>query len=58
MIRSAKENNFPYTMSTVCYFEVDQKGIVNRISHKNKSDRNGVLEVIKRAEQFGLYSVV
>ena len=52
MIRSAKEaGNFPYRMSTVCYFEVDSDGNVKRIPHKNKSDIEHVLEALKRAEQ-------
>lgn len=50
-MRSAKENDFPYTMDTVCYFEVYEDGKVSRVYHKNKSDRNGVLEAIKRAEK-------
>ena len=37
-MRSAKENNFPYKMSTICYFEVDKDGNVSQVPHKNKSD--------------------
>ena len=48
-MRSAKDNEFPYRMSTVCYFEVDKKGQVSRVHHKNKSDINEVLEAYKRA---------
>lgn len=49
-MRSAKENdNFPYTLSTVCYFEVDKNGNVSRVHHKNKSDRTKVLEAYQRA---------
>jgi len=49
-MRSAKEaGNFPYTMSTVCYFEVDKNGSVLQVPHKNKSDRSNLLEVYKRA---------
>ncbi len=52
MIRSAKKaGNFPYRMGTVCYFEVDEKGNVKRILHKNKCDLENVLEALKRAEQ-------
>jgi len=52
MIRSAKETDaFPYRLATICYFEVDCKGNVNRIPHKNKSDIDGVLEALKRAEK-------
>jgi len=49
-MRSAKKSDcFPYTMSTVCYFEVDKKGNTNRIHHKNKSDKQEVFESYKRA---------
>ncbi len=49
-MKSAKESgNFPYNLSTVCYFEVDKKGNTTEISHKNKSDRQGVFEAYKRA---------
>ncbi len=52
MIRSASETeDFPYRMKTLCYFEVDRNGDLNRISHKNKSDIEGVLEALKKAEQ-------
>ncbi len=48
-MRSAKEaGNFPYGMSTVCYFEVDKNGNVSRVYHKNKSDRPKVLEAYQR----------
>ena len=49
-MRSAKENgNFPYSMSTVCYFEVGKNGNVSQVHHKNKSDRPKVLEAYQRA---------
>lgn len=52
MIRSAKEtDNFPYTMSTMCYFEVDKKGQIKKIPHKNKCDIKDVLEAFKRADK-------
>ncbi|GBF78506.1 hypothetical protein PA598K_07160 [Paenibacillus sp. 598K] len=47
-MRSAKDNNFPYSSSTVCYFEVDKNGKVSQIYHKNKSDRPKLLEVYQR----------
>ena len=51
-MRSAKETeNFPYRMSTVCYFEVYKDGKVNRIRHKNKCDFEGVVEAYKRADK-------
>jgi len=50
-MRSAKEsNNFPYSMSTICYFEVDKNGNISQIPHKNKSDREKVLEAYQRAK--------
>ncbi len=49
-MRSAKDNDFPYRMSTVCYFEVYNDGKVNQVRHKNKCDLDGVLEALKRAE--------
>lgn len=48
-MRSAKENDFPYKMSTICYFEVDKNGNVLQVPHKNKSDQARLLEVYKRA---------
>lgn len=52
MIRSAKESGcFPYTMSTVCYFEVYKDGKVNRIRHKNKSDIDEVIKAYRNVEQ-------
>lgn len=49
-MRSAKESdNFPYGMSTICYFEVDKNGNVSQVPHKNKSDRAMVLEAYQRA---------
>ena len=60
MIRSAKAaENFPYGMSTVCYFEVYHNGEVKRIPHKNKSDIPGVIDAIRRAEanETQLYAV-
>ena len=48
-MRSAKETiNFPYGMSTICYFEVDKNGNVSQVHHKNKSDRPKVLEAYQR----------
>lgn len=48
-MRSAKETkNFPYSMSTVCYFEVDKSGNVSEVYHKNKSDKPKILEVYQR----------
>lgn len=48
-MRSAKEtDNFPYGVSTVCYFEVDKNGNVSQVYHKNKSDRAKVLEAYQR----------
>lgn len=49
-MRSAKEaGNFPYTMKTVCYFEVYQNGNVKQVHHKNKCDLPDVIEAYKRA---------
>lgn len=49
-MRSAKESdNFPYSMNTICYFEVDKNGNVLPVPHKNKSDRPTVLEAYQRA---------
>lgn len=49
-MRSAKATeNFPYRMSTVCYFEVDKNGGVSQVYHKNKSDWPKVLEAYQRA---------
>ncbi len=59
-MRSAKEsNNFPYSMSTICYFEVDKNGKVSAVPHKNKSDRVKVLEAYQRAidKAITLYAV-
>lgn len=51
-MRSAKEaDNFPYRMSTMCYFEVFKNGEIKRLYHKNKSDINGVIEAYKRASE-------
>ena len=51
-MRSAKEaENFPYRMSTVCYFEVYKNGQVKRIYHKNKSDITKVIEAYERAKE-------
>ena len=50
-MRSAKEaGNFPYRLSTVCYFEVYKDGTVKRIYHKNKSHLPNVIEAYKRAK--------
>ncbi|MBQ8681962.1 MAG: hypothetical protein IJ509_03520 [Bacilli bacterium] len=49
-MRSAKESNFPYSMSTVCYFEVYKDGKVLPIKHKNKCDRPELYEAYKRAK--------
>ena len=49
-MRSAKDaENFPYGMSTLCYFEVDNVGNVLQVPHKNKSNRQNVLEAYNRA---------
>ena len=58
-MRSAKENNFPYKMSTICYFEVDKDGNVSQVPHKTKSDRVKLLEVYQRAinKTITLYAV-
>jgi len=49
-MRSAQEaGNFPYKMSTVCYFEVDENGSLSQVYQKNKSDRPKVLEAYQRA---------
>lgn len=58
-MRSAKENNFPYKMSTICYFEVDKDGNVSQVPHKNKSDWARLLEVYQRAidKTITLYAV-
>ena len=51
-MRSAKEaGEFPYKMSTVCYFEVYKDGKVCQIPHKNKSDLNGVREAYERVSK-------
>lgn len=59
-MRSAKETKeFPYKMSTLCYFEVYNNGKVSHISHKNKSDINNINEAYKRAlnKETTLYAV-
>jgi len=59
-MRSAKEaGNFPYTMGTVCYIEVNRNGSVSQIPHKNKSDRPNALAAYKRAVsgESALYAV-
>ncbi len=48
-MRSAKNNDFPYRLSTVCYFEVYDDGKVVQIPHKNKSDQEGVYQAFLRA---------
>lgn len=51
-MRSSKETEgFPYKLSVMCYFEVDKKGNVNHIPHKNKCDIDGVIEAFKRADK-------
>lgn len=51
MMRSAREaGNFPYGVSTICYFEVDKSGIVSQVYHKNKSDRPQLLESYYRVK--------
>lgn len=51
-MRSAKvTENFPYTMKTVCYFEVYNDGTVKQIHHKNKSDIDEVIEAYERARK-------
>ncbi|WP_141136714.1 hypothetical protein [Paenibacillus herberti] len=49
MKRAKETDNFPYGLSTVCYFEVDKTGAVSQVHHKNKSDRPKVLEAYQRA---------
>ena len=50
VMRSAKDTEiFPYLINTMCYFEVNSRGEVSRLPHKNKSDRPGVLEAYRRA---------
>lgn len=59
-MRSAREiNNFPYSMSTICYFGVDKNGNVSTVPHKNKSDRAEVLEAYQSAidNNITLYAV-
>lgn len=59
-MRSAKAtDNFPYKMSTLCYFEVDKAGKVTQIPHKNKSDLPGVATAYARAvtQATSLYAV-
>lgn len=52
MIRSAKESEeFPYRLSTMCYFEVYEDGKVSKVYHKNKCDIAGLIEVCKRVEK-------
>lgn len=48
-MRSAKESDFPYKMSTVCYIEVDGNGKVTQVHHKNKSDLPEVTAAYERA---------
>lgn len=49
-MRSAKDSQeFPYRMSTMCYFEVYKDGKVCQVHHKNKSDIVEVKEAYKRA---------
>ena len=51
-MRSAKgAGNFPYRMSTVCYFEVYDDGKVVQIPHKNKCHLDGVREAFIRADK-------
>lgn len=50
-IRSAKANNFPYRLSTVCYFEVYNDGHIKRIHHKNKSDIDEVENAYNNAKK-------
>ena len=59
MRKASETGNFPYEMSTICYFEVDRNGIVSQIPHKNKSDRPGVFEAYKNAinKTSALYAV-
>lgn len=58
-MRSAKENDFPYKMSTICYFEVDKNGNVLQVPHKNKLDQARLLEMYQRAidKTITLYAV-
>ncbi len=52
MIRSVKEakDKFPFTMSTLCYFELTNDGKLNRVYHKNKSDRPSLTEAYCNAK--------
>ena len=59
-MRSVKKNSdFLFTLDTMCYFEVDKKGIVTQIPHKRKADRELVYEAYKRAvvKKTTLYAV-
>ena len=59
-MRSAKQaENFPYCMSTVCYFSVDDAGNVTQLPHKNKSDRPRLMEFYEKARNglLSLYAV-
>lgn len=48
-MKSAKAaGNFPYTMKTVCYIQVDETGAVLQVPHSNKSDRPNMLEAYKK----------
>lgn len=50
-IRSAKDNDFPYSLSTVCYFEAYKDGRVKRIHHKNKCNINEVEQAYDNAKK-------
>jgi hypothetical protein len=59
-VRSAKKAEyFPYNIGTVCYIEVDTNGNVSQLPHKNKSDRQKVLEAYQRvvSNTSALYAV-
>ncbi|MEK5033429.1 hypothetical protein MKY96_18390 [Paenibacillus sp. FSL R7-0302] len=59
-MRSAKgAENFPYSASTICYFEVGGGGDVSQVYHKNKSDRLKILEIYNRvsSKETTLYAV-
>lgn len=50
-MRSARESDrFPYKMSTMCYFEVNNDGKVTQIPHKNKCDFDGIFDAYLRAK--------
>jgi len=59
-MRSAKQSeNFPYRLSTMCYFEVYNDGRVSHLPHKNKCDLEEVNKAYLRAleKETTLYAV-